>query len=171
MISLFASFRWCLIISCPLLMLTSCLSKAKLTDLPKDKSSINFTKLEVYRLPEGKKTKSKTQFEYFIELDNNTKIRIEKLIIQVLTNEGFETITENANAKCIKAERGLRNNEWGTVAGVYYETKSNATQIYIICKITQDITGGWYVHRAKKIGEKICELHGACVKSFVLESN
>lgn len=163
--------RWLLILTCLILIVTGCLSKAKLTDLPPDKNAIDFSKLENYRIPEGKRPKSKVKFEYFIEIESNTKISVEKLIFQALESEGFEIVVESTSDNYIKAQRSLRNNEWGSVAGVYYEVKPNLTQIYIICKITQDITGGWYEHRAKKIGGKICELHGAYVKSFVLESN
>jgi hypothetical protein len=141
-----------------ILMLQSC-SVAKFSSMPKTAADINFVKYE----SELQNTKepfwtSKTSNEYFIEIN---KICKEQDILQSIgnaysaNNYGFSKF--NKEDKAVFAERGMRMNEWKSIAGVYYliDEIAKKTRIYILVKITQDVTGGWKENRAKKLGQII----------------
>jgi hypothetical protein len=138
------------------ILITQSCSVAKFSSMPKTATDINFAKYE----SELRNTKepfwtSKTSNEYFIEIN---KICKEQDILQSIgnaysaNNYGFSKF--NKQDKAVFAERGMRMNEWKSIAGIYYQIDELAkkTRIYILVKITQDVTGGWKENRAKKLG-------------------
>lgn len=141
-----------------ILIMQSC-SVAKFSSMPKTAADINFVKYEK-ELQNNKEPfwTSKTSNEYFIEIN---KICKEQDILQSIgnaysaNNYGFSKF--NKEDKVVFAERGTRLNEWKSIAGVYYQIDGIAkkTRIYILVKISQDVTGGWKENRAKKLGQII----------------
>jgi hypothetical protein len=86
--------------------------------------------------------------------DSSLTVTIKK----ALNHEGFVIKSENIDGKCLVGKRGLRANEWGAVAGVYYKIKDDRLLIYIRTKITQDVTGGVTNYIARRIGTDILAL-------------
>ena len=129
---------------------------AKLSSLPKSSNEIDFNKYSI-ELANAKEPfwTSKTSNEYYFE---KPKLYAEedlfKAMDKAFTANNYVVVKFYKTEKTIFAERGMRANEWKSIAGIYYQTdeKTEKTKIYIQVKITQDITGGWKENRAKKIG-------------------
>jgi hypothetical protein len=99
---------------------------------------------------------SKKEYEYYICTPVNSSEKVMASILKGLQLEEYTVNKQSLQNGVVLAERGLRANEWNSVAGIYFITAEKETHIYICCKITQDITGGWRSDRARKIGEAIC---------------
>jgi hypothetical protein len=134
--------------------LQSCLV-AKFSSMPKTSADINFVRYE----KESQNTKepfwdSKTSNEYFIKIN---KVYAELDILQAIgvaySNNNFGFSKFNKADKVVFAERGMRMNDWKSLAGVYYNIDEieKETKIYVLVKITQDVIGGWKENRAKKL--------------------
>lgn len=150
----------------------SCISTARIQDFPKNVSSINFEKIAT----SPKTTKdglrnAKTGFEYYFTTSVADEIYLRNAISSGLDLQGFTVEFTDYSQGTIVAERGMRANEWNSVAGVYYRKKAEGFEVYINCKITQDFTGGWNEDRAKKIGIRICEILKGCVQSFSVDTS
>jgi hypothetical protein len=150
-----------------LILIQSCLSTARLRNFPQSAEGYDFSKIaNSKKTEEDKAWNAKTGFEYYLK----TNIADDSLIIQAITgamrSEGFVLkLIDKANG-AILGERGLRANEWKSVAGVYYQKTSEGFEVYVNCKITQDFTGGWREDRARKIGVLICDLLKTCLQSY-----
>ncbi|HKR03311.1 MAG TPA: hypothetical protein VJY62_01640 [Bacteroidia bacterium] len=156
-----------LFLSLAMILIQSCLSTAKLSEFPKSVTGFDFDKIA-----NSKKTDKdhgwnvKTGFEYYLK----TNVADDSVIVQAITgamkSEGFKIEIADEDHGAILGERGMRANEWNSVAGVYYKKANEGYEMYVNCKITQDFTGGWREDRAKKIGDKICELLKNCLQSY-----
>ena len=149
------------------ILFQGCLSTASLTDFPQSSKSYDFNKIaDSEKTEKDKGWNSKTGFEYYMK----TNVADDSIITQAITgamkSEGFQIKFIDKNNGAILGKRGMRANEWNSVAGVYYAKFNEGYEIYVNCKITQDITGGWLEDRAKKIGDKICELLKNCMQSY-----
>jgi hypothetical protein len=90
--------------------------------------------------------------------------------VHVLEAAGFKIKRNDPSEKVIIAKRGLKLNEWNSVAGIYYKLNTNSTDIYIKAEITQDITGGWTDHRAKTIGDLVCDYFKDCTAGYIISA-
>ena len=159
-----------IIISCFLLaiiLIQSCASTARLTDFPQSAKEYDFTKIaNSKKTEEDKSWNKKTGYEYYLQTNISDNSLIVQAIAGALSSEGFVLkLTDETNG-AVLAERGLRGNEWKSVAGVYYQKNDAGYEVYVKCKITQDFTGGWREDRARTIGEKICGLLKNCLQSY-----
>jgi hypothetical protein len=143
--------------------LQGCQSVARLSDFSPSAKIYDFDKIAASKL-DGKR--SKTESEFYIKMNLVTDSLISNSIIEALTSEGFDVKEIKLDNRAVLAERRMRANEWNSVAGIYYQKKLDGFEIYIRCKVTQDITGGWPEDRAKKIGTRICLLLNNCVQSY-----
>ena len=145
--------------SLTVIFFTSCLSVAKISSFSETSDGINFDYVSSKQLDKNESAwTSKTSNEYYFE----TNKVIEKNIlfdsmIESLKNEGYTIKSAKRDNNCVIGERGLRANEWKSIIGIYFKNDyiRNKTQVYLLCKITQDITGGWKENRAKKVGVKL----------------
>jgi hypothetical protein len=145
------------------IMLSSCLSTARISDLPKTAGDIDFDRYA------KELTKSswaiwtfKTSTEYYLEtsipVSQDTLINI---IQQALISRKYTTINPpNSEAGRITAIHGMTANEWSYVTGIYYKLSPGKIQLYIRTKITQDITGGAKNNLSEKLGMAIASLIG-----------
>ena len=143
------------ILFCVLLFVQGC-SVAKLSSLPKSSNEIDFNKYS-FELVNAKEPFwiSKTSNEYYFEKPKlYAEEDIFKAIDKAFTANNYVVVKFYKTEKTIFAERGMRANEWKSIAGVYYQIdeKAEKTKVYIQVKITQDISGGWKENRAKKVG-------------------
>ena len=138
-----------------LLTFISC-NVARFSSMPQTAANINFTTIALVNKP-AKETvyTANTKNEYFVQINT---LLTEAQILDVIgkayaaNNYGFSKF--NRADKVVFAERGARLNEWKSLAGIYYQIDeaNNQTNLYILVKITQDITGGFKENRAKKLG-------------------
>jgi len=137
------------------LILPSCLSTAKLSDLPKTADDINF---DAYAKGITQNAKGiwtfKTSTEYYLETSiPMTRETLVKIIKQALYTRNYKVnpfVTAADNR--ITASHGMSVNEWSYVTGVYFKISPEKAQIYIRTKITQDITGGVKNNLSEKLG-------------------
>lgn len=137
------------------LLCCSC-NVARFSSMPQRATDINFDKIGLVNKPIKETVyTANTKNEYFIQINN---LLNEAQILEVIgktysaNNYGFSKF--NRVDKVVFAERGARLNEWKSLAGIYYQIDevNNQTNLYILVKITQDITGGFKENRAKKLG-------------------
>jgi hypothetical protein len=160
---LFTISYYCLAI----ILIQSCSSTARLSDFPKTAKEYNFDKIaNSKKTQEDKSWNKKAGYEYYLQTNSKDDSLIIQAIIGALRSEGFLISFIHDKDGAIVGERGLQANEWKSVAGVYYQKNDEGFEVYVRCKITQDITGGWREDRAKKIGEKICVLLKNCFQSY-----
>jgi hypothetical protein len=154
------STKW-IVISTITVLCAGCLSSARLSDFSGNAAAIDFdryankTQAERTALWTGK-----TSNEYFLERDTAyIEADLNSIARRALTRLGYAVDEKNTvpGTNRIVGQRGMHANEWNSITGVYYkiDMEKNKTQVYIITKITQDITGGWRENRAAKVGMKI----------------
>ena len=152
--------------------LQSCLSTAHLSDFSQTARGFDFAKIAAAKNTSPDKSwNSKTGFEYYIKANVSEDSVIIKAITGAMMSEGFSIKLLDKTNCAILGERGLRANEWNSVAGVYYRKNENSYEMYINCKITQDFTGGLREDRAKKIGDIICGLLKSCEQSYSVNTS
>ena len=140
-------------------LLNSCLSVAKISDLPSSSKGIDFDKYSAeYKEQKNPFWTAATSNEYYFERDKAlTEKDLTDIIKQALSKKGYAMNKVDLENNYISGKRGMQANEWNSITGIYYQLDHNnkKLQVYIITKITQDFTGGWKENRAKKIGEII----------------
>lgn len=140
-----------------MVLLSGCLSTAKLSDFSQTSSSVDFDKYaKEYKEASTPFWTLKTSNEYYFEKDLSVE---ENFVFDIVANSfkrlGYKIAFSDADGKCVIGKRGMVANEWSSVTAVYYKYVSNRLQVYIKTKITQDITGGWKENRAKEVGRII----------------
>lgn len=149
------------------ILVQSC-SVAKISSLPQSSNEIDFAKYSV-ELNKSKQAfwTSKTSNEYYIEKNTvYSEADILRIITYAVEINNYTIAKYSKIEKVVFAKRGMRANEWKSIAGIFYQIDENErkTKIYIQVKITQDITGGWRENRAQKIGvlieEKLAAMGG-----------
>jgi len=150
-----------------MILIQSCASTARLTDFPQSAKSYDFNKIANSKKTEEDKSWNKTTgFEYYLKTNITDSSLIVEAIAAALKSEEFVIKFIDDNQGAVLGERGLRANEWKSVAGVYFQKGDEGFEVYVNCKITQDFTGGWREDRARKIGEKICLRLQDCLQSY-----
>ena len=144
--------------------MTGCVSVARVSDFARTTEGLNFQQLSQRDYDQKDALwNEKTGYEYFIEVEKIQESDLVNGATRALKELGYNIQYSEGEHRVIIGERGLRANEWRSVAGVYYRPKEAGFQIYIRNKITQDITGGWRDNRAKKIAQAICEELKSCI--------
>jgi hypothetical protein len=151
--NILTNMRYVLIIM-TILILPSCLSTARLSDLPKSADDINF---DAYAKGETQNARGiwtfKTSNEYYLETSVPvTQETIIKMIRQALLVRNYKLNTISVEATRVTASHGMSVNEWAYVTGVYFKRSPEKMRIYIRTKITQDITGGAKNNLSEKLG-------------------
>lgn len=139
------------------ILLTSCVSMAKLSDFSQTSSTIDFEKLsKEFKLTKTPFWTTKSSNEYYFEKENNiTETQLVEIIKNSLKSYSYSIAVSNEESKCIIGKRGMRANEWSSITAVYYKIQTSKVQVYLNTKISQDITGGWRENRAMKVGQLI----------------
>jgi hypothetical protein len=161
-----------------LLSLQSCVSTAKISNLPKKETTEDFVKIANSKI--AAKTKGwrfKSMFEYYCII-NTTKdslvnqaicnaLIVNKFVVKSNIDNNDFTLSNEKTGGIITGQRGLRSSEWKSVTGVYYEKIGDRYQLYINCKITQDITGDCSsMDEAQQIADQICYYLNGCEQSY-----
>lgn len=145
---------------------TSCLSTARLSDFPSSSEHIPFEKLKTKEY-ETRSLEWTFDFEdgkdYNVIVQGKNELETIELITKALKSYGYKIIKSDNAEKRVIGKRGLRAHEWKSICVAYYHISGNETQVYIMNKVTQDITGGSQYNRAEEIGLAICEMSNACV--------
>jgi hypothetical protein len=153
-------------------LIVSCTSIAKISDLPVNSEKINFSKIALMKKTKKDKAwNSKKEYEYYIHTSINSPEKVMTSVLKGLQLEGYAVNKQSLQNGVVLAERGLRANEWNSVAGIYFTVTEKETHIYIRCRITQDITGGWRNDRAKVIGVAICSQLNSYTSAYAVKSN
>ncbi len=142
-----------------LVLLTSCVSVANISNLPQGSYYIDFDKYSnEYQEENIPFWTTAGSNEYYFEKNFTVKDDlIFDIISEALLDEGYKIVVADNKNQFFTGKRGIRLNEWNSRIGVYYKINvpEFKTQVFIRVDITQDITGGWKENRAKKVGEKI----------------
>ena len=147
-----------------LVLLSGCVSQARLSDFQTTSQGIDFDAMS-QRDYDSKSAvwTEKSGYEYYIEVQKVSDADIARGITAALNDLHFVIKSSNPEAGAIVARRGIHANEWASVVGVYYRLKGDRFQIYIRNRITQDVTGGWRENRGKKIADAICAKLNGCI--------
>jgi hypothetical protein len=149
----------------------SCLSTAKLSEYPKDAQTYDFSKIASSKKTDvDKKRNSKTNFEYYLKLEALADSSLIHAIVESLQEERYLIRYVDSQKGTILAERGLQANEWKSVMGVYFQRNDAEVEIYLRCKISQDITGGPKDDRSEKVAKRICGKLGECKQSYSVKT-
>jgi hypothetical protein len=140
-----------------IILLTSCISTAKISDFSQTSSTIDFDKYSnEFKLTKTPFWTSKTSNEYYLEsIFNIDETKLIEAIKKALKSYKYNIDISNVENNCIIGKRGMMANEWSSITAVYYKIQPSKIQIYINTKISQDITGGWRENRAMKVGHLI----------------
>ncbi len=148
------------------LLQAGCLAVAHVGDFPDSAAAIDFnkyaaenraTRLALSRgeIPAQNSWTTATSNEYYLNKHfNGSETELVNFIKYALEAHGYSIIKSDVPNKYLIAKRGMRQNEWGSLTGVYYklEDNNNSVQVYIQTKITQDVTGGFPQNRAMGVG-------------------
>jgi hypothetical protein len=139
-----------------------CLSVAKLSDFPKTSTAIDYNKYSTeYHELKSPYWTSENASEYYFERDTIiTNKELTDYIKQTLKALGYSITSNDYEDDYIRGSRGMTTKEWGSITAVYYKLDydKNKLQVYILTKITQDISGGRAENRAKTVGQIIEKL-------------
>jgi hypothetical protein len=121
----------------------------------------------------------KGENEYLVEVEGLEIEAIRNTFSVIVKDAGFTILKSPNNNSVIIAERGLfyldpkstyshglgvGSNEWNMIAGIYIFDDLPLYTVYVRVQITQDVTGGFGVNRAKNLIEVFCEIRkGNCV--------
>jgi hypothetical protein len=139
------------------IILTSCLSTAKLSNFSQTSSTIDFDKLSTeFKLTRTPFWTSKASNEYYFEKKTDSdEARLIETIEYALHSYGYTIKVSNIENDCVIGKRGMMANEWRSITAVYYKMQPGSIQVYLKTRITQDFTGGWRENRAMKVGRII----------------
>jgi hypothetical protein len=153
-------------------LIQSCLSTARLSDYPRSSEGYDFNKIaNSKRTDKDKGWNSKTGFEYYLKTETVHDTTLIRAIIQSLREENYVIKHIDVEKGTILAKRGLEANEWKSVIAVYFQKNNAEIDLYVNCKISQDITGGWADNRAEKVGKGICLRLGSCKQSYPVRTS
>ncbi len=140
-------------------LLGACTSVANLKDLPPSSAEIDFDDAATRSNDDDDASwNTKGSADYLALVESESTEQLIALIVEALQDNGYTLLKTDRSNGVVFAERGMRVNEYESVAGVYFETASGAFAVYARVDITQGITGGWKENRAKQILDRLCEL-------------
>ena len=139
--------------------LSACTSVANMDDLPASSAEIDFDDVSARSNgTDAAAWNTKGSADYLVVVESESTEQLIRLIAKALQENGYTLVKTDRSNGVIFAKRGLRVNEYASVAGVYFETASGAFAVYVRVDITQGFTGGWKENRAKQIIDRLCEL-------------
>jgi hypothetical protein len=132
------------------LLLYSCVSVAKLSNLPTTANDVNFDKYsQEYHNNGGPVTKASN--EYYFEIskafsENDFSEIVQNSLIQL----GYTIRDVDIENNLVIGRRGLRASELNSVTGVYYKVEMEKQRILVY--INTGSGKSWGINRAEKIG-------------------
>lgn len=164
--------KFLLILSLVIFILPGCTSIARVSNFETQASDIDFQYLAgSHDSSAGAIWTWKGKNEFFLYLRPTDIVTLREQLMLSLDEFGYSLTSNLTPADALSSEdglalvadRGIRMNEWGSVAGVYAAVSNTGYYVYIKVEITQDITGGWASNRAKAIGEYFCRISQLCI--------
>ncbi len=136
-------------------MLSSCITTARISNFSDSASAINFEQYATeYKSTATPYWMSQKENEYYFEVNKLiSKEKITNLIELSLLHFNYSIKKKNVDSNCYVGKKGMGLNEWRILTGIYFKQENDITKVYIQSKITQDITGGIRENRALKIGQ------------------
>jgi hypothetical protein len=139
-------------------LLTSCFtSVARYSDFPKTADNLDFESIASVNANRTPLWTKHAVNEYYIEFPAKPDSVLIKAIEKAMQKEGYRVFIADFSVNKVVGERGLRANEWSTLAAAYFKNTKDKSQVYLRCQIKQDATGGWRENRAKKIANTLLE--------------
>ena len=140
-------------------LLGACASVADLKDFPASSAEIDFDDVSA-RINgiDDASGNSEDSADYLAVVESESAERLTALITEALQDNGYTLVKSDRSNGVVFAERGMRVNEYESIAGVYFETASGAFAVYARVDITQGLTGGWKENRARQVLDRLCEL-------------
>ena len=108
-------------------LLSACTSIANLKDLPASSADIDFDEVSARS---NDAADAEVSADYLTSVEAASAEQLVGYITEALRDNGYTLAkTDRANG-VVFAERGLQANEYGSVAGVYYQAASGAFSVY-----------------------------------------
>ena len=139
-------------------LLGACTCVANLKDLPASSAEIDFDDVAAGSNNSDDSSSSKASADYLAVVEAESTTQLIAWLEEALQDNGYTLIKTDRSNGVVFAERGLRANEYASVADVYFEILADAFAVYARVDIAQGITGGWKDNRAKQILDRLCEL-------------
>ena len=161
-------------ILCMILILSfqSCLTTAWVEDVPSTAKEFDFDLLarsEYIEKDEFKWKPKTTRFEHFIQ----TEVTSDSILVDAITNSlkafRYRIKISDTSEKAIVGKKRSDDLDIGAVAGVYYKSGTNTSEIYVRVLMASDITGitgSRQINWAMDIGKQICRKLPLCTKSY-----
>jgi hypothetical protein len=127
-------------------LIVSCISVARIDELPKSVDELNFGSVEKTEIG---------YYEHIFVLDDVDDSHFYASVEKALTSNRFEMVNVDKKSRALTAKRGLGFNEWESVVGVYSKREGSRLSIKVIVKITQDFTGTMPQSYAENIAIRI----------------
>jgi hypothetical protein len=127
-------------------LFSGCVEMAYLDDLPDSNAAIHYGEIE---------KKHSRHYEHEFALKHVSEDQLVKATEQALSSNGYIVRKNDRQSGVITAERGMRANEWGSVAGVYYMRRNDGLSVKVIVEISQDFTGTFPQKYAENIAVRI----------------
>lgn len=141
---------------------TGC-SIASINKMQRSSEDINFDDIEkTYNSSSDSNWTWDGKNEYFLFVEKSSDDELIKELKNAATHHGYKILFESENGRAMVGERGLRLHEWYSVLGIYIDPGESYYRLYIKIEITQDITGGPTINRAKEIGDTFCSSTKLC---------
>ena len=140
-------------------LLGACASVANLKDFRASSADIDFDDVSARKNSiDDASNNNESSADYLTVVESESTEQLIALIAEALQGSGYTPVKTDRSNGVVFAERGLRANEYGSVAGVYLEAASGAFAVYARVDTTQGVTGGWKENRAKHILDRLCVL-------------
>jgi hypothetical protein len=132
-------------------------NKASLTHFPSS-SQLDFERMDSIQSKDEKQFRffynCNFENDYLIKATELSPQKIGSIVTNALKRSGF--VVSNSNDSSVISERGLTPWEWKTIAVVYFKNLGSHSYLYIRTEISQDITCGPNLNRAKPILKSLC---------------
>lgn len=146
-------------------LLTGCASVARESDFETDSAQIDFSamKNEAKKLQSnGFWTNQGTNYYFFEVGTSNAKLIINNLK-SLISSKGYEVSRFDEERYVVIGKKIDWVWDWYSIIGAYVQRSGDHASIYIKVRITQDVTGGVNINRAKALAESYCEKYSDCI--------
>lgn len=140
------------------LLFISCLHSVNLEMFPKTKQEVDYKAIKSRQFERNSNLRfGSTQEYYFKSSFQRSEVELLKIIDLVMTEERFKLKVSDINEDYLIYEKGLSAEAWNSMIGVYYDINpsSSTVEMYLVYKMTQDVTGSLAFNYAEIIGQKI----------------
>ena len=141
---------------CAIVLCASCMHRVSKDLFPASSADIDFVSVKQQSKASDTNLKRSPQHEHYFELRLEiSENEFVETVSHVLSNSRFKHIHVDPESNRVIGERGMTANEWNSICAVYYAQDEDMYNVYTLFKMTQDVTGGFDVNKAAKVGSQL----------------